>query len=226
MIGKLQGIVDTIGDDFIILDVAGVGYEVFATVKLISQVAVGDPLSLFTYTNVKEDSITLIGFSTFEEKRAFMLLTSVQGIGVKAALNILSSLAIDDIELALSAEDVSIFKGVSGVGPKLAQRIITELKGKSVSSAFIQEGRGGDSKKGVDKKLSGSSGKSKSLKSDEKSSGTVTNKQIFDDAVSALMNFGYKRFVASQAVSKAYNNISDKENLEIDSLIKDALKNV
>lgn len=133
MIGKLKGIVDSIYDDHLIIDISGVGYLVFCSNKLLSQISKGDSISLFTETHVREDHIYLFGFSTIEEKNSFNILQSVSGIGTRMAISILGILTPSDLQQAIDNKDKEIFRSISGIGPKLAERIIVELKGKEFS---------------------------------------------------------------------------------------------
>ena len=142
MIAKLRGKVDTIGDDFCIVDVNGVGYLVFASAKSLGKLKIGAEASLLIETVVREDSISLFGFADAWEKEWFTTLTKVQGVGAKVCLAILSVLAPMQLAQAVSAQDKNSFTRASGVGPKLAARIVTELKDKIVTvpvSEFAKE---------------------------------------------------------------------------------------
>lgn len=134
MIGKLKGIVDSIYDDHIILDISGVGYLIFCSNKILSQMSEGGAISLFIETHVREDHIYLFGFSTIEEKNSFNILQSVSGIGTRMAISILGILTPSDLQQAIDNKDKEIFRSISGIGPKLAERIIVELKGKEFST--------------------------------------------------------------------------------------------
>ena len=125
MIAKLRGKVDTIGDDFCIVDVNGVGYLVFASAKSLGKLKIGAEASLLIETVVREDSISLFGFADAWEKEWFTTLTKVQGVGAKVCLAILSVLAPMQLAQAVSAQDKNSFTRASGVGPKLAARIVT-----------------------------------------------------------------------------------------------------
>ena len=127
MIAKLKGIIDTIGEDYCIIDVSGVGYLVFASAKTLSKMIKGATTSLLIETVVREDSITLYGFADAWEKEWFNTLTKVQGVGAKVCLSILSVLGPNQLAQAVSAQDKASFTRASGVGPKLAARIVTEL---------------------------------------------------------------------------------------------------
>ena len=132
MIGKLTGILDSFFENGLILDVGGVGYRVFCSGKTLAKMpSVGGNVSLLIETQVREDHIHLLGFSDALEKEIFLLLNNVQGVGAKVALGILSVLSAKEVQMALMTADSSAFTRASGVGPKLASRIVAELKGKT-----------------------------------------------------------------------------------------------
>ena len=130
MIAKLRGLIDTIGDDYCIIDVNGVGYLVSASSKTLGKLAQGQEATLLTEMVVREDSLSLFGFADAWEKEWFSTLTKVQGVGAKVCLSILSVLTPAQLSQAISAQDKTSFCRASGVGPKLAARIVTELKDK------------------------------------------------------------------------------------------------
>src|SRR5688572_4636847 len=128
MIGKLTGRVDDVAEDHAILDVGGVGYLIFASAKTLGQLVSGQAASLRIETHVREDHFHLYGFTSEAERAWFKTLNTVQGVGVKMALAILSVFTPDQLLTAIGAQDKKAFTTVSGVGPKLAERIVTELK--------------------------------------------------------------------------------------------------
>jgi len=202
MIGKLKGQIDEVFDDHAIIDVSGVGYLVYSSAKTLHKLVKGEFCQLFIETHVREDHIHLYGFLSSEEKKFFNILQSVSGVGTRMALAILSHMAPRDIQIALSSKDKEAFKAVSGVGPKLAERIIVELKDKVA--------------KNIASLLPGSievraAFAPKALDNDNK----ITN------AISALTNLGVNRSEAYLAVT---NIVSQDENIAIDELIKLALK--
>lgn len=164
MIGKLKGLIDYIAEDHVIMDVSGVGYIVFCSSKTLARLKENEVAQLLIETHVREDHIHLFGFSSIEEKSSFILLQSVNGIGTRMALAILSAFAPDELQGAIDNKDKELFRSVSGVGPKLAERIIVELKGKifSHNSSFVSP------KVNIDKGIS-------------------------SDAISALINLGINR---------------------------------
>lgn len=199
MIAKLRGVLDSVGDGFLILDVNGVGYRVFCSTKTqMKMPANGQTAALLIETQVREDHIHLFGFADAAEKSWFTLLTTVQGVGAKVALAILSALSSDELSLAIASADSKALTRAGGVGPKLALRIVTELKGK-IGSAISAAGT--DTPAGEVVQAQGSA---------------------VNDAISALMNLGYARMDASMAVAKSFKKRG--ENAKVDELIRDALK--
>lgn len=134
MIGKLKGTIDVCFNDYVIIDVNGVGYLVYCSSKTLNKLVVNEFCQLFIETHVREDHINLYGFLSLEEKFVFNLLQSVNGIGTRMALAILSNLSPEQIQSAIARRDKEAFKAVSGVGLKLAERIIIELKDKALTN--------------------------------------------------------------------------------------------
>ena len=203
MIGKLSGIIDSFASSSLILDVQGVGYLVNASQRTLGKIGqTGDAASLLIETNVREDAITLYGFADKAEQEWFKLLTSVQGVGAKAGLAILSVCPPEKVSLAIAAQDKAILTQADGVGPKLATRILTELKDKAANMDISSAG--------------GSAPQSfKDLGAVEEGGSSMDQ-----DAVSALVNLGYARAEAFQAVARAKGESND--NLQ--DLIRIALK--
>lgn len=206
MIAKLRGIVDSVYEDCCIIDVGGVGYLVSASSKTLSRLNKGAEISLLIETVVREDSISLFGFYDAWEKEWFNTLSKVQGVGAKVCLSILSALNPSQLAQAVSAQDKSSFLRASGVGPKLAARIVTELKDKIVT---IPTG---------DISLSDIAG------DDTIPSATPLSEAASDtveDVISALINLGYQRLEAYKIVSKVYAENADKS---VSELIRLSLK--
>ena len=202
MIAKLTGVIDTLGQGYLILDVNGVGYLVQASTRTLSRIGgKGDPASLLIETVIREDAFTLFGFADKAEQEWFKLLTSVQGVGAKAGLAILSVNTPDKIALAIAAQDKAAIQAADGVGPKLATRILTELKDKAAN---------------IDLGANPQSVSFSDIASDEPTPDTG----IDNDAISALVNLGYARSDAFTAVTKAKPQAND--NLQ--DLIRLALK--
>lgn len=207
MIAKLKGLVDSIGEGHAVIDVGGVGYLVFCASRTLSSLPpVGEAVSLSIETHVREDHIHLYGFTSENEKNAFLLVTKVQGVGTKVALAILSVLSPDQIAQAVAAQDKTPFNRASGVGPKLAARIVTELKDK-VGGIALAPALPGKPETG---------GKGAKAAPNDSATGLV------DDAVSALVNLGYGRADAFGAVSRVIH--AEGQTPALDALIKAGLK--
>ena len=187
MIGKLKGLLDFVSDSFIILDVHGVGYRVFCSEKTMQKLPkTGEAVCLWIETNVREDHIHLYGFLTEEEKNFFNLLTSVQGLGLKGGQALLSVFQPEELALAIAAADTKQITRAPGIGPKLAARIVTELKGKTdmfASSASLSRFQ-------------------------EQSASSRTA----EEAISALVNLGYMRADAALVVSSLYQENKDTDS--------------
>lgn len=224
MIGKLRGIVDEVGEDYLVLDVGGVGYTVFAGKRTLMQMPMpGEMAAVYTETHVREDHIHLYGFISKQERECFRILTTVQGVGVKMALAILSLYGAGELARILAAQDKSALTAVSGVGPKLAERIITELKSKAhlIPSDFTVSGSAA-----APPAIAVETGAKKSGKSGKKSAAAaaVAVKPAVDfsaDAVSALAHLGFGRAEAFAAVSRFLHHTPDAS---LDEIIKHSLQ--
>ena len=137
MIGKLTGVVDTVAADHAILDVGGVGYLVQCPSSTLSRLAAGAGVSLMIETRITDETIRLFGFFSAEEREWFRLLQTVQNVGARVALNVLSTLSPRELERALALGDKAVIGRAQGVGPKLALRIVTELKDKPIAGATV-----------------------------------------------------------------------------------------
>ncbi|MBR7186509.1 MAG: Holliday junction branch migration protein RuvA [Clostridia bacterium] len=181
MIGYLKGKVKYINVEYVLLEVNGVGYEVTcsgAAFSRLSGVKAGEEGEVFTYLQVKEDGVSLFGFADMQEKALFLKLTSVQGVGAKMAIAILSSMRPSDVSEAIATADAKRLSAVKGVGKKTAERIILELHGKiSADELLGSESVGGRV--------------------------SVPTMSEDDDAVSALMGLGFTKQESAQAVSRA-----------------------
>lgn len=208
MIAALRGLVDHVGDDSAVIDVSGVGYLVFCSSRTLSALPrAGEAVSLRIETHVREDHIHLYGFSTEIERAWFRLLTTVQGVGARVALAILSALAPGDLARAIAAQDKAALGRASGVGPKLAARIAIELKDKAGAIAL---GPSGPESKGKEKD-----------KKAAKATDADAAERLVGDAVSALANLGYGRTEAYGAVVEAAHELGD--DVRIDVLIRAGL---
>lgn len=203
MIGKLSGTIDSISGDAAIVDVNGVGYVVHASNRTLGQLGgSGALVSLLIETQVREDAINLYGFADKSERDWFRLLTTVQGVGAKVALAILGVLSPDQLSLAIAAQDKAAITRAPGVGPKLGARIVAELKDKAGS---VANDLSADAVRGAALNGTGKPGAAPS-----------------DDAVSALVNLGYRRSEAYTAIAKGARELGDKATL--DGLIRFGLK--
>lgn len=218
MIAKLRGVVDTIGEDYCIIDVNGVGYWVYASSKTLSRLIRGNLFSLLIETVVREDSISLFGFYDAWEKEWFLTLTKVQGVGAKVCLSILSALTPSQLAQAVSAQDKASFTRASGVGPKLAARLVTELKDKIVTIPTELTTRN-DLR--AEPSQVEESPEQETVAYEDAIAGRIENPMKLDDAISALVNLGYQRLEAYQAVNKA--NVADPD-ADVAKLIRLALK--
>ncbi len=141
MIGKLSGVVDSLDEDGLVLDVNGVGYLVAASARTLRSLPpIGEPAALLIETQVREDAIRLYGFLTVVERDWFRLLQSVQGVGAKVALGILGALTPDALSAAIASQDRAMMARAPGVGPKLAARLVMELKDKAPAFGGVDFG--------------------------------------------------------------------------------------
>ena len=195
MIAKLTGTLDDFGPDWAVIDVGGVGYLVQCSARTLDALGIrGDRVSVHTDMQVSENDMRLIGFASGAERAWFRLLTGVQGVGSKMALAVLSALTVDELQRACAGVDAAMVARAQGVGPKLASRIVNELKDKagalpSVAGAALAAAPAGSAS---------------------------------SDAVSALQNLGFKPNVATEAVARALDELG--EGVELNALVRVALK--
>jgi Holliday junction DNA helicase RuvA len=183
MIGYLRGKVACLSPDYVLLDVNGVGYEVVcsgAAFSRLSGVKKGEEGEVYTYLQVKEDGVSLYGFCDPREKALFLRLTSVQGVGAKSAIGVLSSLRPEELTEAIATADVKRLCAVKGLGKKTAERIVLELHGK-ISADEILEGSNEPAPKSV----------------------RIAPSREDEDAVAALMGLGFTRQESARAVDRA-----------------------
>ncbi len=197
MIARLSGLLDDFGPDWAVIDVNGVGYLVHCSARTLDALGVrGDKVTVHTELQVSENDMRLIGFASGGEREWFRLLTGVQGVGSKMALAVLSALTVDELQRACASADAAMLARAQGVGPKLASRIVNELKDKagglpSAAGAAIAAAPRGSSSQ---------------------------------DAVSALQNLGFKPNVATDAVARALEELG--EGAGLNDLVRVALKRV
>lgn len=204
MIGRLKGKIDDISGNTLVLDVNGVGYVVMAGARTMGAIGgVGEAAILHIETIVREDAITLYGFADKAEQQWFKTLTTVQGVGPKVAISILSACTPEQLSLAIGAKDSAILTRADGVGPKLAQRIVMELKDKKIAAPASDISIAVPAKKA------------------KVANDAAQPANMVEDAVSALVNLGYGRSEAYQAVSSV---MAKGEAADISSLITKSLK--
>ena len=214
MIGKISGRIEHRASDHVLIDVRGVGYLVFCSERTLSALpGVGEAVSLYTDLVVREDLMQLFGFPTLIEKEWHRLLTSVQGVGAKASLSILGALGADGVSRAIALGDWNAVKAAKGIGPKIAQRVVLDLKDKAPAVMAM----GG------------------AVASDQTSDVVMVDTEVIAaptpvapqqvsaqaEAMSALANLGYSPSDAASAVAQA---ASETENAETPVLIRAALK--
>lgn len=201
MIGKLRGVIDSYGEDFVVVDVNGVGYLVHCSARTLQALpSQGEAVTLAIETHVREDQIRLFGFLSDVEREWFRLLQTVQGVGTRVALSVLSTLKPADLASAIAMRDKGMVARAPGVGPKVAERIVTELKDKAPAYAEIDP---------AVIRLSGAVDERKAP-------------QPIADAVSALVNLGYGQPQAAAAIAAAARAAG--EGADAASLIRLGLK--
>jgi Holliday junction DNA helicase RuvA len=206
MIGKLRGLVDAVGADHAIIDVGGVGYEVACSSRTLSALpAPGEAVSLSIETHVRDDAIKLYGFLTEAERGWFRLLQSVQGVGTKVALSILSTLDVGQLANAIALQDRSMVTRAPGVGPKVGLRIVNELRDKAPPLALA---------------TTQIAGHAPSQANGVKTASIAPSPAA--EAVSALLNLGYAPLQANAAISAAMSKAGETARTE--DLIRLGLK--
>jgi Holliday junction DNA helicase RuvA len=197
LIAKLKGVVDSVDADSAVIDVGGVGYLVSASARTLRDLAAGDAVSVLVETIVREDAIALYGFLETAERDWFRILTTVQGVGARVALSILSTLSPDEIARAIAAQDRATLSRPAGVGPKLAARLATELKDKAAAFGVAPMAKVGEAP-------------------------AMPAGSINEDAVSALVNLGYKKIEAFGAVARVTQRLG--EEAKLDAVIRAGLQ--
>jgi Holliday junction DNA helicase RuvA len=188
VIGKLTGLVDAVGEGHLIVDVNGVGYEVQASARTLRTLAAGQPVSLSIETHVREDAIRLYGFTSELERAWFRILQTIQGVGSKVALAVLGTLSPQDLANAIALQNWAAVEQSQGVGKKIAQRIVAELKDKAPALSVA----------GL------------SVPQAAKGGAAVPANDAVAEAISALTNLGYQPAQASQAVAAALQTLGDE----------------
>ena len=198
MIALISGKIVYKGISHVIVDVQGVGYRIFIPLTTFYELPeAGQTITLHVHTNVKQDAINLFGFYTVQERDLFQLMISVSGIGPKMSMNILSGISAQELLRAISGGNVGKLVNIPGVGKKMAERLILELKEKVIKKMMLEETPAADDQH-------------------------KANEIIMEDALSALVNLGYKSNVAKDALDKALR--SSDEEMGMDKLLKKTLK--
>jgi len=198
MIALINGKIVYKGVSHVIVDVQGVGYRIFIPLTTFYELPeTGETITLHVHTNVKQDAINLFGFYTVQERDLFQLMISVSGIGPKMSMNILSGISAQELLRAISDGNVGKLVNIPGVGKKMADRLILELKEKVIKKMMLEETPVADDQ-------------------------YQASEMIMEDALSALVNLGYKSNVARDALDKARR--SSNEEIGMDTLLKKTLK--
>ena len=197
MLAYIRGSLEIKTNDYIVIDVGGLGYKVNMSKKALENVGnIGDKIKVYTYYRVREDDISIYGFNTNEELRMFELLLSVSGIGAKVALTILSNIEIAEFALAVITDDVNKIVKIPGIGKKSAQRIILELKDK-LKAQQLEESEGEE---------------------ETKQSRQEKNNEAEEEAIAALQILGYSK----KDIEKAFEKLANR-NVSVEELIKKGL---
>lgn len=199
MIARLKGSVESVDEGSAVIDVNGVGYLVSASSRTLRDLVIGQPTTVLVETVVREDAIALYGFLETGERDWFRILTTVQGVGARVALSILSTLSPDEIARAIAAGDKASLSRPAGVGPKLAARLATELKDKA--AAF---------------------GVAPAPTRATAAASPAAPGSVNEDAVSALVNLGYRRVEAFGAVARVTQRLG--EGAQLDAVIRGGLQ--
>ena len=204
MIGYIKGRLEEVMDGAIIVDNNGIGYEIFVPASVIGSLpSKGNEVKIYTYMNVREDSLQLFGFMTRDDLEVFKMLITVSGIGPKGALGILGVMSADDVRFAVMSEDAKTISKAPGIGAKTARKLIIELKDKLNFKDVIE----------------GALDRGESAAANNSSS---SDKQIISDAVEALTALGYS---ASDAM-KAVRMVEMTDDMTVEMLLKLSLKNM
>lgn len=199
MIARLKGVVESVDEGSAVIDVNGVGYLVSASSRTLRDLVAGGPAILLVETLVREDAIALYGFLETAERDWFRILTTVQGVGARVALSILSTLSPDEIARAIAAGDKASLSRPAGVGPKLAARLTTELKDKAAAFGVVPApARASDT------------------------TVPAAAASVNEDAVSALVNLGYRRVEAFGAIARATQRLGP--DAPLDAMIRAGLQ--
>ena len=222
MIGSLKGRIEYRGNDHICVDVAGVGYIVYCSEKTLSTLPVdGEFITLFTDLVVREDLLQLFGFLTFAEKEWHRLLCSVQGVGAKGALAIQGILSVESLSRAILLSDWATIKTAPGVGPKIAQRIVNELKEKAPKVMAMGSIKSKKENQNIDVIDNTDNVMMNEVLADDKISKKEDFQELQSDALSALVNLGYSQGDAASSIAQI---VLEEDDFHVQDLIRNALK--
>jgi len=222
MIGSLKGRIEYRGNDHICVDVAGVGYIVYCSEKTLSTLPVeGEFITLFTDLVVREDLLQLFGFLTFAEKEWHRLLCSVQGVGAKGALAIQGILSVESLSRAILLSDWATIKTAPGVGPKIAQRIVNELKEKAPKVMAMGSIKSKKENQNIDIIDNMDNVMMNEVLTDGKISKKENFQELQSDALSALVNLGYSQGDAASSIAQI---MVEEDDYNVQDLIRNALK--
>ncbi len=219
MIASLTGILTLIGKSEIVLEVNGVGYLLHVSSKVITSLdEIGSELTLFTDLQIRDDKIVIYGFASSKDQNIFKLLQTVQGVGPRAALSILSTLNVDELILAISSGDKVMISRADGVGPKVAGRITTELveKVSSLNNSLFNNSISKNIPVTLQEKLD-----------NNKNSDTSDFSVVVEDIISALVNLGYSRsevFSVVMKIKKDFSLNNKNKNFTVSQIVPIALK--
>lgn len=222
MIGSLKGRIEYRGNDHICVDVAGVGYIVYCSEKTLSSLPVdGEFITLFTDLVVREDLLQLFGFLTFAEKEWHRLLCSVQGVGAKGALAIQGILSVESLSRAILLSDWATIKTAPGVGPKIAQRIVNELKEKAPKVMAMGSIKSKKKNQNIDVIDNLDNVMMNEVLTNDKINEKENFQELQSDALSALVNLGYSQGDAASSIAQI---VLEEDDYHVQDLIRNALK--
>ncbi|MFN5351076.1 MAG: Holliday junction branch migration protein RuvA [Alphaproteobacteria bacterium] len=201
MFAKLNGIVDSVKDNELIIDVNGVGYVLSCSILTSSKLELGKPAKVFVHTQVKEDAIDLFAFFQEEEKEWFLLLNQVNGVSGKTAINILSQISLSEIAYSIQNEDKKILQKISGIGEKLAARIILELKNNKKVKLLLG-----------------------SMGAERVDGGKLASNLNLQEVEVALVSLGYKKYDINQVLNNLSKEVADFNKIPTSQLIRLALQ--
>ena len=210
MIAKLTGIVDSFSHEGLVLEVQGVGYGLLASSRTLSGLVSGQKLVLVVETRITEEKIQLIGFASHSERELFRQLQTVQGVGVRLALSILGAISPQDLASAILSGDQAMLRRISGVGPKLAGRLVNELKDKFGVADFAMT----NSENALDSITTASGANSANASNGSSSTNLANPASLSAAAISALVNLGYGRSQAFNTVTTIERRLGAAADLE------------